>query len=205
MSVKNHKFLIREILRLITPEEIGEITTKHNGGKFLSLTLLVDERVEQNIYRKFYNEGDDSGKGAKILPFSNGHGKGNERNRNNNSNDDSDLSSSDELGQSREDAFDPAAINEKENLEAEEAQTNQSTDTLVTEENNLSHSEDENMSSFILIEKERFKRSQSSLKKKEVLDLYGQNAKVEVERIKESNQTAEAFGNDGVLINKKQF
>jgi hypothetical protein len=63
------------LLRIITPEEIGEIATKHNGGKFLSLTDLVTERVEQRIYRDFsstesMNEIHDVyNSNAKILPF----------------------------------------------------------------------------------------------------------------------------------------
>src|SRR5665647_19826 len=75
MAIQN--FLIMNLLRLITPEEIGDIATKHNGGKFLSLTDLVNERVDHKIYRDFSSADsmdeihDDHNKPleAKILPF----------------------------------------------------------------------------------------------------------------------------------------
>src|SRR4051812_16981886 len=72
-------FLIMNLLRLITPEEIGDIATKHNGGKFLSLTDLVTERVEHNIYRDFSSvdsmeeiHEQHNPTQAKILPFKRG-------------------------------------------------------------------------------------------------------------------------------------
>lgn len=66
--------LIQNLLRILTPEEIGDIATKHNGGKFLSLNDLVNERVDKKIYRDFstqdyMEEFHEKSKGAKILPF----------------------------------------------------------------------------------------------------------------------------------------
>ncbi len=70
MAISNQ--LIMNLLRVITPEEIGEITTKHNGGKFFSLTDLIKERVEKNINRDFSKDvSDEDSNQAKILPFSN--------------------------------------------------------------------------------------------------------------------------------------
>jgi len=55
------------------------------------------------------------------------------------------------------------------------------------EEEKVVHAEGENMSSFILIEKERLKRSQKILKQKEIIDLYQKNGNVDVEQIRSSN------------------
>ncbi len=178
------KFLIMNVLRIITPEEIGEITTKHNGGKFLSLTELIDERMEKNIIRDF-NDPDHE---AKILPFSKNKAEA-----------------------------EPTAATEEPDIDKAEGELRPLTaefslehvaasSTDVEEEfEQKDHDTSENMSSFILIEKERFKRSQQTLKKKEIMDLYQKTAKVEVEQIKHTNQNLTSGSNDGVLVNKKQY
>lgn len=184
------KFMMMNILRIITPEEIGEITTKHNGGKFLSLTDLIDERIEKNILRNFQEDAAPVLHDAKILPFKK---PGQES---------ADLEAS--LSSDTDTKFDP-------NQEMEQGPTsltamlNDEAESAETSEDEKDHREDENMSSFILIEKERFKRSQQVLKKKEIMDLYQQTAKVEVEQIKHANQNLATSGLDGVLINKKQY
>ncbi|MBC7713536.1 MAG: hypothetical protein H7177_09360, partial [Rhizobacter sp.] len=69
----------------------------------------------------------------------------------------------------------------------------------------IEHKPDENMSSFILIEKARLKSSQKSLKQKEIIDLYQKNSNVDVELIKSTNHTAASSTEGGVLINKKHY
>lgn len=185
------KFMMMNILRIITPEEIGEITTKHNGGKFLSLTDLIDERIEKNILRNFQEDAAPVLHDAKILPFKK-------------PSDDND-EGKEFTSQDTDTKFDPdeEVVEEAMSLTAMLDEDHQGTaQDDVTEK---SHREDENMSSFILIEKERFKRSQQVLKKKEIMDLYQQTAKVEVEQIKHANQNLASSGLDGVLINKKQY
>ena len=183
------KFMMMNILRIITPEEIGEITTKHNGGKFLSLTDLIDERIERNILRDFQEDAVPVLHDAKILPFKRPDAENDEEKS---------------LSADTDTKFDPDADegNEPASLTTlmEEENHNQAAEELKSD-----HREDENMSSFILIEKERFKRSQQVLKKKEIMDLYQQTAKVEVEQIKHANQNLATSGLDGVLINKKQY
>ena len=61
------------------------------------------------------------------------------------------------------------------------------------------------MSSFILIEKARLKKSQHVLKQKEIIDLYQKNSSVDVEQIKGSNTNLAQDRESGVLINKKQY
>lgn len=185
MATQN--FLIMNLLRLITPEEIGDIATKHNGGKFLSLTDLVNERVEQKIYRDFsspdsmdeIHEAHLQSSQAKILPFKKPVAK---------SEDGEPLSA-------ESDAEPQVSLSDLANASLENAPAS------VEPE----HRENENMSSFILIEKARLKRSQQILKQKEIIDLYQKNSHVDVEQIKGSNTNLAQAKEAGVLINKKQY
>jgi len=185
MSVPN--FLIRKLLRLITPEETGEIATKHNGGKFLTLTDLASERFEHDIHRDFTSPTsvddihDDYGLviGARILPFTKFKNEDDKPNLENN-----------KIISLTETAL--------ENIEVK------SVSEQVSEEV-VAHKADENMSSFILIEKARLKRSQETLKKKEIIDLYQKNSIVEVEQIKNTNNNLTQEADAGVLVNKKHY
>ena len=195
MAVQN--LLIRNLLRIITPEEIADIATKHNGGKFLSLTDLVNERVERKIYRDFTssdavdeiheehtkqnNEKDGT---AKILPFKNV--------------DHTDLRPSEEGKKGPGFVF-QAIRTSQVAPPAEEFVSLQEKSPVVE------HKEDENMSSFILVEKSRLKHSQKSLKQKEIINLYQKNSNIDVEHIKTTNQDPGASTEAGVLVNKKQY
>lgn len=188
MSMAAQNFLILNLLRVITPEEIGDIATKHNGGKFLSLTDLVNERVEHKIYRDFsgadamdeIHEAHNQVSQAQILPFK----KAND-----------------------EDELRPAEESESElQMPAKSIEEFQAQQIPVEEKPvEADHKENENMSSFILIEKARLKRSQQILKQKEIIDLYQKNSHVDVEAIKGSNTNLEEAREAGVLINKKQY
>lgn len=197
MAVQN--LLIMNLLRIITPEEIADIATKHNGGKFLSLTDLVNERVERKIYRDFSGSdsmeeiheehaiqaGEKSG-GAKILPF-------NIKEKN-----EPEESALEQAGESA-----PRFVTQMIST----SQLAPSHDVVVEAQKQvkIEHKEDENMSSFILIEKARLKESQKSLKQKEVISLYQQNSNIDVEQIKSTNQTPAFSSESGVLVNKKQY
>jgi hypothetical protein len=69
----------------------------------------------------------------------------------------------------------------------------------------VEHKEDENMSSFILVEKNRLQQSQKSLKQKEIINLYQKNSNIDVEQIKSTNQNPSTASEAGVLVNKKQY
>lgn len=160
--------LIMHLLRIITPEEISEIATKHNGGKFLSLTDLAVERFEKKIFRNFADDAEES---TSIEE----------------SNTENDISTEAKIL--------PFAIPEKDVAEVQEE--------LPVKK--VHHGENENMATFILIEKERLKKSQKSLKQKEIIDLYRKNSHVDVEQIKQSNQEAAASDESGILVNKKHY
>ncbi len=188
-----------KLLRIITPEEIADIATKHNGGKFLSLTNLVSERVEHKIYRDFSGteavdeiheahakiEEDRSGAQAKILPFN-------------------------KKSVESEDKDEEASEGDKVHLSVKAISTSQIAAEYVEEkvaaqDPCMIHKEDENMSSFILIEKARLKNSQKNLKQREIIDLYQKNSNVDVEQIKSTNNDPTSSGEAGVLVNKKRF
>jgi hypothetical protein len=193
MAVQN--LLIMTLLRIITPEEIADIATKHNGGKFLSLTDLVNERVDRKIYRDFSStdsmdeihdahtaHNNETENSAKILPFN--------------------------KLENDEEHF-------KEEVEAPRFVTQaKPTSQLATVYEHtevpvkaaiVEHKEDENMSSFILVEKNRLKQSQKALKQKEIINLYQKNSNIDVEQIKSTNQNPSSSSEAGVLVNKKQY
>jgi len=197
MATQN--LLIMNLMRIITPEEIADIATKHNGGKFLSLTDLVNERVEKEIYRDFSsNDAIDIiheehaqkqlEREAKILPFNLKEESVVEN-----------ISVSGTLFESRPQLINTSQVAPVESFEAKVQPA------LKVKEKEIEHAENENMSSFILIEKARLKRSQKSLKQKEVIDLYQKNSNVDVEQIKSTNQNSADFSESGVLVNKKQY
>lgn len=190
MAIQN--LLIMNLLRLITPEEIGDIATKHNGGKFLSLTDLVSERVEHNIYRDFstpestdkIHEEHSNNNQAKILPFRK-----------------IDSTGEPQVPIAGESNDNPASLTDLANANLENQETGSAEETSAEAQ----HKENENMSSFILIEKARLKRSQQILKQKEIIDLYQKNSNVDVEQIKGSNTNLAQAKEAGVLINKKHY
>ena len=199
MAIQNQ--LIMKLLRIITPDEIAEIATKHNGGKFLSLTTLVTERVEQKIYRDFSavesmdeiheahaKHEEEKNSSAKILPFKLEKKHAEKK------------ISSDSAQDAQEESL-------TSHLEAKIITRSQVEEEIVEEEdpNIPVHVEGENMSSFIMIEKARMKESQKSLKQKEIISLYRKNSTVDVEQIKNTNNNPASSNESGVLVNKNRF
>lgn len=183
------------LLRIITPEEIADIATKHNGGKFLSLTDLVNERVDRKIYRDFSStdsmdeiheehavQNSETEGSAKILPFK--------------------TESKVETTEHSEES--PAA-----RFVTQARPTSQLAHVYEEEQVPvkavIEHKEDENMSSFILVEKRRLQQSQKALKQKEIINLYQKNSNIDVEQIKNTNQSPSTSSEAGVLVNKKQY
>lgn len=162
----NDNSLIMNLLRIMTPDEVAEIATKHNGGRFVLLTNIVQEKIEKNIDRDFSRPGTMNDlfeeTKAEILPF------------------------------------------KKEALE-KSLEENDNNSVQSESVKSLNHSPNENMSSFILIEKERLKRSQTELKKKEIVALYRKNSNVVVEEIKISNENTNQSSEGGILINKRHY
>ncbi len=197
MAVQN--LLIMNLLRIITPEEIADIATKHNGGKFLSLTDLVNERVERKIYRDFSSsdsvdeiheehahQANEKSGVAKILPFNKKEVEA-------------------EVKTARIEHESPAPRFVVQSISTSQLKPEYEDQVEPAKNPGSIHKEDENMSSFILVEKARLKNSQKTLKQKEIIDLYNKNSNVDVEHIKSTNQNPSTSGEGGVLINKKQY
>lgn len=196
MAVQN--LLIMTLLRIITPEEIADIATKHNGGKFLSLTDLVNERVDRKIYRDFsstdsmdeiheehavqHTEAEGS---AKILPFNKLENK--------------DMATDEHSEEAAAPRFVTQAKPTSQFAPAYEHVEAPAKAAVIE------HKEDENMSSFILVEKNRLQQSQKALKQKEIINLYQKNSNIDVEQIKSTNQNPSTASEAGVLVNKKQY
>ncbi len=191
-----HKLLIMNLLRIITPEEIADIATKHNGGKFLSLTDLVNERIDRKIYRDFsstdsmdeiheeHNEQkNEKINSAKILPFN--------------------LEKNKIFNESATES--PATFNTQAKPISQISPVFEEEQSIEEVVERVLHKENENMSSFILIEKARLKQSQKSLKQKEIISLYQRNSNIDVEQIKSSNQDPSTSSEAGVLVNKKHY
>lgn len=186
------------LLRIITPEEIADIATKHNGGKFLSLTDLVNERVDRKIYRDFSStdsmdeihdehaiQHTETEGSAKILPF-----KTESKNA---------VTDEHSVEESSEPKFVTQARPTSQLAHVYEEEQ------VLAKPSMVEHKEDENMSSFILIEKNRLKQSQKALKQKEIINLYQKNSNIDVEQIKTTNQNPSTSSEAGVLVNKKQY
>lgn len=196
MAVQN--LLIMTLLRIITPEEIADIATKHNGGKFLSLTDLVNERVDRKIYRDFSStdsmdeihdehavQHTETEGSAKILPF--------------NKVDHAEDASAELVADSPSQKF-VAQLRPTSQLAPVYEEVQAPAKVSLVE-----HKEDENMSTFILVEKNRLKESQKALKQKEIINLYQKNSNIDVEQIKSTNQNPSTSSEAGVLVNKKQY
>jgi hypothetical protein len=197
MAVQN--LLIMTLLRIITPEEIADIATKHNGGKFLSLTDLVNERVDRKIYRDFSStdsmdeiheehavQHTETEGSAKILPFNKLENK----------------EAATEEHSSEEAAVPRFVTQAKPTSQFAPAYEHVEVPAKAAM---VEHKEDENMSSFILVEKNRLQQSQKALKQKEIINLYQKNSNIDVEQIKNTNQNPSTASEAGVLVNKKQY
>lgn len=165
--------LIGQLLRIITPEEINEITTKHNGGQFIPLTDFAHERLLKNYSRNFAEQVDVElfTQEAKILPF----------------------------------VKDRHLTVEGKEIATENMNSLAGQAAVDLERPMVGHNEGENTSSFILIEKERLKRSQQVLKQREILDLYKKNSTVEIQHSNTEDTLADKKELTGVLVNRKHY
>lgn len=188
---KQNQLLMR-LLRLITPEEISEIVVKHNeGGRFISLTVLVRERVLGRVYRDFQSfevleEAHQSHeKGNQVLAF--------------------EPSRDDENQQNPKEKIEVRLATK---FKSQMINTSQIKDDQAYIELNAHQKElpieEKNMSAFILEEKERLRKSQSILKKIEVVELYSKNSHLNSEDIKTENKSKSESSQKGNLVNKKQ-
>lgn len=193
---RQHQLLMK-LLRLITPEEISEIVVKHNeGGRFISLTTIVKERVLGRVYRDFQS----------LEVLEDIHQKNNIPKTEDNL-----LDFAKEHLPTMDGIKDNAELRMATKFKSEGASSALITDDadyigLNAHQKELSKElciEEMNMSAFILEEKERLKKSQKTLKKIEVVELYSKNAHLNTEDIKIENKSKSESSQKGNLVNKK--
>ncbi|MCK5882561.1 MAG: hypothetical protein KAG61_02645 [Bacteriovoracaceae bacterium] len=183
---------IFRILRLITPEEIEELTSSSTGGAQESLTSLMLSQLA-NFDAVGHSDEDDSG--AKILPFNMAAGKKSKRARD---------SIDDEIeGHSKR--AEEAETRREEAIRLASEKSVQFNGGSVAFDEEVQLDEKLDTSVFILAEQRKLKKSQERLKIKEVIGLYQKNAAVSVEQEKKVNEDMSKSTYSGILINRRRF
>jgi hypothetical protein len=183
--------LIKNLLRVLTPEEISELTTSSSDKKKIGLSLLLSSDLRGENYQEVMdnlqasetsrrNHDSESGE-AKILPF-------------------------DE--ERPEERFVPQAGQRVHLLLQEYGKVFAELDKKVLGSKRFpkrkSHGSRQQTSSLILEQKKKLFESYSKIKSKEVLSLYRTNNEVDLTKKKGSEEDLSFSSKLGVLINKKQ-
>ncbi len=186
--------VIMNLFRLLTPEEISELTTSSCGAERVELNNLIQFELEGNDYRnykthqqKLEDEQNKVTHKAKILKI----------------NDKENL----EL-KTKEEEFIPTITDEIKEI------LNHFIDRCKEmEKNPLGRKRlqkrkrkglKKQMSTFILEEKEKMDHSFSKLKTVEIMDLYQKNAAVDIDLQKNNSDDLAKTSQSGVLVNKKR-
>ena len=172
--------ILTDVLRIITPEEISELTTSYSGKTRVDLTDLL-EHVESGNPLEFKVRTDS----AKILPFIN---KGEDQAESGKENLEDKGSSSISASEGTIE-YVTHFLHVKKLGETSKSKSGDTVETAI----------------FIIKEKERFKYVQGKLKKKEVMGLYMKNAGVDIEQEKTLKEDLSKSSRSGVLVNKKQY
>lgn len=171
----NKNVLLYHLVRILTPDELNELTSTSKGRNLVSLTKLLSNDLEEEK---------SSPEGAKILPFKR---------------------KDEEETESEERNADVLAVDIKcgeKCLTIIDDYVKRITVLNKRFSKNCPVSQE--TSSFIISEKSRFKENYNKIKSKEVLSLYQKNASVDIEREKSSKNEEKSSSILGVLINKKQ-
>lgn len=176
--MKGKNPLLYHLLRILTPDELNELTTTSKGRNLVSLTKMLTKDISDEDPNDDLEEDHE----AKILPFKS--------------------KESDEVETINEDgmAFHVECgercmvILDDHIKRITVLNRNYSKNCPVTQET----------SSFIISEKDRFKDNYNRIKSKEVLSLYKKNADIDINREKSSKEDLQSSSNVGVLVNKKQ-
>jgi len=194
MAQKN---LFRDILRLITPEEVAVLTDTVLGRQKVMLKLIVQEDlglipvgskdvqvpVKKIDSPEVVNNVELQ---AKIIPF--------------------------EIPMSEQTVAEPMlAAPSPENLEEAKDSGPLNDFVKINEDGSVIFKEEElevaekvDMTEFILSEREKCKEISFAMKKKEVMELYNKNATIDLSRERAQKKDASRKHNDGILINRKQ-
>lgn len=174
MAGKN--LLLYHLLRILTPDELNDLTSTSKGRNLVSLTKMLTKDIEQ--------ERDNVDERAKILPFK----KAEEPVTENESESNDALALKIECGEKCIGILDDHIKRI----------------TVLDRQYSRNCPVSQEASSFIINEKSRFKENYNKIKSKEVLSLYKKNASIDIDREKSSHEDVSKSSNIGVLVNKKQ-
>jgi len=176
------------LMRILTPEEINDLTTTYYGEKRVSLTALLDEDfLGIKVEEESSEESEDVGK-AKILPF-------NQKLEN------QEAAPEEEIlkGQYRVGKQVLVLFNKLYGISAD------SFDGMKVDQVDVKIEKGKKGTSlFILDQKEKLDSSQRKLKTKEVMGTYAKVASVDIQTEKEHKDDMSWSSHSGLLINKKQ-
>lgn len=168
--------LLYHLLRILTPDELNELTTTSKGRNLVSLTKMLQKDISEGEIETEIEE-----EGAKILPFE--------------SKENTEESVQEEGMAFHVECGERCIVILDDHIKRITVlNSNYSKNCPITQET----------SSFIISEKIRFKDNYNRIKSKEVLSLYKKNASVDINREKSNKDDASKTSNIGVLVNKKQ-
>jgi hypothetical protein len=207
MAQKN---LFRDILRLITPEEVALLTDSVMGRQKVMLKLIVledlglvvpqviTEEPEAAVTQSDVIVAEDNL--AKIIPFK----KMSEEKLEPSAVEE--LSAQIEVAQTAEAIPAPTPTEEEKNKESFDENY-----VEINEDGSVKFKEDEvvfeekvDLTEFILTQQEKCKEASHGMKKKEVMELYSKNSTVDLSRERAQRSNPSRKHNDGILINRKQ-
>jgi len=199
-SLNANESILKSYLRLLTWEELVEIASVFDSTSMIPLTDFLTKEVLLNKSANVQETSNsNNNKGARIIPFiKDGVSKVNDENNNQESNDDYEF-----------DKYDREIIEAKEK-NVIEVNKNGSF-SIYDREEELHRKKHElkkvNIGEFILKQKNKFKKCQKKLKKKEIYLLYKNNSSVDIRVNKgedEKQKGINVSSNCGLLINKRQ-
>ena len=183
--------IIQNLFRILTPEEISELTTSFSGKKKVSLSMLVKADMDgldyEEVIEKEQGGDEDSEIGkAKILPFEEAH--------------------ADVEAEEKVLVFQVGPRVSK--LMIEYGKVFAELDKKVLGQKRFakkkSLSGKKQTSTLILEQKKKLHKSYSKIKSMEVLSLYKDTSSIDIEQQKRSKEDFSASSQLGVLIDKKQ-
>lgn len=185
MNTSDIKPIIRSLFRILTPEEISDLTTSTNSRKKVGLSLLLEKDLKGDSYKELFEAeetDEEETNEAKILPLN-----------------------GDEVNESAEKVI--YQVGEKTNLLLiEYSKVFQELDKKVLGPKRFpkrkSSSNKKQASVLILEQKEKLHASFCKIKSQEVYRLYKSSASVELS--KSGNEEDTYSLQSGVLVNKRQ-
>ncbi len=204
METKVVTSILMDVLRIITPDEIGELTNMTTSDYRVPLTGIIEKKVSGN----FINHDHEDEKKAKIIPL----------NENKESTEFQEIKpnierveeianslSSEIIKEDKPTDSQPATKDIFKNHEASNISELLTPETANKKENSRQKESESDFSStvFILNEHAKSQKNQKKLKEIEVYGLYKKTASVSIEQEKKLKDDLSKSSSSGILVNKK--